>query len=92
MGRETELIYTVKALVPDERIVLEGNNKTVQATDTMTFEARPTGGTRVTYRADFQFKGLFGKVTLVLSPLLSPAFKKLGDEAVVGMQDALDKL
>lgn len=92
MGRKTELVYTVKELVPDERLVLEGNNKTVKATDTMTFAPTPGGGTRVTYDADFEFKGLVGKVAPLLTPLLAPAFKKLGDEAVVGMQDALDKL
>jgi uncharacterized protein YndB with AHSA1/START domain len=92
MGRETELIYTVKEVVPNERLVLEGNNKTVRATDTMTFTSTSGGGTRVTYNADFEFKGMVGKVAPLLSPLLGPAFKKLGDEAVVGMRDALDKL
>jgi uncharacterized protein YndB with AHSA1/START domain len=92
LGRKTELIYTVKEVVPDERLVLEGNNNTVRATDTLTFAETASGGTRVTYNADFQFKGPIGKVAPLLSPLLAPAFKKLGDEAVVGMQDALDKL
>ena len=86
LGRKTELVYTIKELVPDQRIVLEGNNKTVRATDTMTLTATPTGGTRVVYNADFDFKGVVGKVAPVLSPLLAPAFKKLGDEAEVGMK------
>jgi uncharacterized protein YndB with AHSA1/START domain len=92
MGRETELVYTTKQLEPSSRIVLEGNNKTVQATDTMTLTETPGGGTRVVYNAKFDFRGLVGKVTPVLSPLLAPAFKKLGDEAEVAMKRALDDL
>jgi uncharacterized protein YndB with AHSA1/START domain len=92
MGRETELIYTTKELEPSRRIVLEGNNKTVRATDTMTLTETPAGGTRVVYNAKFDFKGVVGKVAPVLSPLLGPAFKKLGDEAEVAMKRALDRL
>ncbi len=92
MGRETELVYTTKRLEPGARIVLEGTNKTVQATDTMTLTSTASGGTRVVYNARFDFKGLVGKVAPVLSPLLAPAFKKLGDEAEVAMKHALDAL
>jgi uncharacterized protein YndB with AHSA1/START domain len=91
-GRETELEYVVTELVEDRRFQLRGENKTLTATDTMTFEATPTGGTRVTYHADFRFKGLLGTVSPLLGPFLSPAFKKLGDEAQEGMQKALDGL
>jgi uncharacterized protein YndB with AHSA1/START domain len=91
MGRETELVYTTKVLDPDRRIVLEGVNKTVRATDTMTL-SETAGGTRVVYNAQFAFNGLIGKVTPVLSPVLAPAFKKLGDEAEVAMKRALDSL
>lgn len=92
LGRKTELVYTLKELDPDKRIVLEGNNKTVRATDTMTLSQTTTGDTRVTYNARFDFKGVVGKLAPVLSPLLALAFKKLGDDAAVGMQDALDQL
>jgi len=92
MGRETELVYTTKKLDPTRRIVLEGRNKTVRATDTMTLSSTAAGGTRVVYNARFDFQGLVGKLAPVLSPVLSPAFKKLGDEAVVGMKQALDAL
>jgi uncharacterized protein YndB with AHSA1/START domain len=90
-GRETQLEYVVKELVPDSRIVLEGNNKTVRATDTITvtpFES----GTRVTYNAEFEFKGLTRFVVPLMSPVLGRAFKKLGDEAEAGMRAALDAL
>ena len=92
MGSTTELEYTVTELVAEKRFQLRGENKTVRATDTMTFEPTPAGGTRVTYHADFQFKGLVGKVAPLLSPVLALAFKKLGDEAEKGMQRALDEL
>jgi carbon monoxide dehydrogenase subunit G len=91
LGRETELVYTTKQLEPSRLIRLEGNNKTVKATDTMTLTEMP-GGTQVVYNAHFDFKGTVGKLAPVLSPLLALAFKKLGDEAEVGMKRALDAL
>ncbi len=86
-GRETELTYEVVERVPDTRFALRGTKKTVVAHDTM--ELQPHGsGTRVTYTADFEFKGLAKLVV----PFLGPAFKKLGDEAEVGLREALAKL
>ena len=40
------------------------------------------------YLAEFEFKGL----AKYLAPLLAPAFKKLGDEAEIGMKRALERL
>jgi carbon monoxide dehydrogenase subunit G len=97
LGRETELDYLVIEHVPGERFALRGENATVIANDTMTFVRTVTGpgdggaaaeGTTVTYRADFEFKG----VAKLAAPLLAPAFKKLGDEAEQGMRDALNRL
>jgi uncharacterized protein YndB with AHSA1/START domain len=45
-------------------------------------------GTTVTYRADFEFKGM----ARLVAPLLKPALKKLGDEAEQGMREALGRL
>ena len=92
LGRETELDYTVTELEDDERFVLHGVNQTVEATDTMTFSPTADGGTKVVYDADFRFKGVVGRVAPLLSPVLWVAFKKLGDEAEKGMQQALDGL
>jgi uncharacterized protein YndB with AHSA1/START domain len=86
-GRETELEYVVQQLEPGRIFQLRGENKTVTALDTMTFRAAG-GGTEVTYRAEFEFKG----VTRLAQPLLKGQFKKLGDEAEQGMHDALQKL
>ncbi|MEP7194282.1 MAG: SRPBCC family protein [Actinomycetota bacterium] len=91
-GRETRLTYVVQDLVPNRRIALRGENKTVIAQDTMTF--RKVGNdpaasqTEVTYTADFTFKGL----TRFIAPLMKPAFTRLGDEAESGMVAALDRL
>ena len=87
LGRETELTYRVTEHTPDRRFALRGENKTVVAQDTM--EIVPSGtGTRVTYTADFAFRG----VAKYVAPLLSPAFKKLGDEAERGLREALGRL
>lgn len=87
MGRETELTYEVVEHRPDTLFALRGENKSVIANDKM--EIVPNGSAlRVTYTADFQFKGI-GKF---VAPLLAPALKKLGDEAEQGLRDALGKL
>jgi uncharacterized protein YndB with AHSA1/START domain len=86
-GRETQLDYVVHELIPNQRIALRGENKTVIARDTMTF--RTTGsGTEVTYTADFTFKG----IARLIAPLLRPAFTRLGNEAQTGMAAALRRL
>lgn len=86
-GRETELTYTVLELVPGEKIVLKGENKSVTAHDTMTFT--PTkGGTEVRYVAEFDFRIANPVVGLLMRPFL----KKLGDDAEHGMREALARL
>ena len=87
MGRTTELTYEVVTHQPDTRFALRGENSSVVAQDTMVI-APHGSGSRVTYSADFEFKGL-GKL---VAPLLAPALKKLGDEAEKGLQENLAKL
>lgn len=87
MGRETELTYEVVDHRPERLFALRGENSSVIANDTM--EIEPVGfASKVTYTADFQFKGL-GRF---IAPLLKPALKKLGDEAEDGLRKALAKL
>ena len=85
-GRETSLEYTVVDFVPNARVQLRGENKTVTAIDTITVEATPDG-TRVTYDANFTFRG----IAAVAVPFLKGAFKRLGDEAEVGLREALSR-
>ncbi|MHB0928713.1 MAG: SRPBCC family protein [Candidatus Nanopelagicales bacterium] len=83
-GRQTELVYTVTVFEPNQQVQLQGENRTVHATDTMSFQALKHG-TRVTYDAHFRFKGL----AVLAQPLLVRAFKHLGDEAEAGLRRAL---
>ena len=87
LGRETQLVYTVTELVPNQRLVLRGENDSVVATDTMTF-AGDGDRTTVTYHADFDFQG----AAKLAAPLLAPALKSLGDKAEKGLRDALNRL
>ena len=56
LGRQTRLTYVVEELVPNRRIRLRGQNKTIVAVDTMTFGTVPDG-TEIIYIADFTFNG-----------------------------------
>ena len=87
LGRETQLTYVVRELVPGERIQLRGENKTVIAVDTMTFRG-VDGGTEVTYTAEFTFKAS----ARLLALLLRPAFERLGKQAQSGLRTALNQL
>lgn len=86
-GRETTLVYELVEASPAERIVLRGENKTVRAVDTMTMAAAD-GGTRVTYQADFTFRG----VAALLTPFLRKPLAQLGDEAERSLAAALGRL
>ena len=87
LGRKTQLTYVVREFLPDERIRLRGENKTVIAVDTLTFRSVDTG-TEVTYTAEFTFKAS----ARLLAPLLRPAFERLGTKAQAGMRTALHQL
>ena len=87
LGRETELTYEVVEHRPSSLVALRGENASVVAHDRM--EIEPSGlAAKVTYTADFEFKGL-GRF---LAPLLAPALKRLGDEAEKGLRQALSRL
>ena len=55
------------------------------ARDTMSLVETGQGGTEVTYRAEFEFKGL----ARIVAPLAAPALRRLGDEAERGLRSAL---
>ncbi len=87
LGRESTLTYTVTDVDAPHHVVLRGENATVIAIDSI--HVRPDGAaTRVTYRADFTFKGL----ARLAGPLLRPALTRLGDEAERGLAEALGRL
>ncbi len=90
-GKRSRLRYTVLEHEPPSKVLLRGENKTLTALDTMQIEPHGTG-TRVTYTADFTFKGALRLVQPVLGLVLASSFKKLGDEAEEGMRTALARL
>lgn len=85
LGREVEIDYVVQRIVPGQEFALRGENGTTVAHDTMTFREVP-GGTEVTYRGDFAFKGVFR----LFAPLTVPVFKKLFDDGAEGIRNAFD--
>jgi uncharacterized protein YndB with AHSA1/START domain len=85
LGRETELVYVVEEADAPRRLHLRGENKTVVSHDIMTLAPTSSGGTELTYRAEFAFKG----AARLVAPLLAPALKRLGDEAEEGLLRAL---
>ena len=86
-GRQTQLTYVVQELLPNKRISLRGENKTVIAHDTIS--VRQVGSqTEVTYTADFTFKG----AAKLIAPLMKPAFTRLGNQAEAGLTSALARL
>jgi uncharacterized protein YndB with AHSA1/START domain len=85
LGRETELTYVVEEFDAPRRLRLRGENRSVVAHDTMTLSPIPTGGTELSYRAEFAFKG----VARWVAPMLRPALTRLGDAAEQGLRQAL---
>ncbi|MYS10814.1 polyketide cyclase [Streptomyces sp. SID6041] len=74
-GRTTELEYRLVERDP-AHLRFVGENKTVTATDDLSFEAVSPSVTRLNYRASLRFKGLAKLAT----PFLRSEFERLGDE------------
>ncbi len=88
LGRETSLTYVVLESHCRRRCLrLRGENETVVAHDTMSLAPSASGGTELTYRAVFEFKGM----ARLVAPLAAPAFKRLGDKAEEGLRAALGR-
>lgn len=87
-GRESTLVYETRELDTDRKLVMRGTNKSIEAIDTMTFEPTASGGTTVTYVAEFTFQGLAKLAT----PFLGKPLEKLGDDAQKSMTAALARL
>jgi uncharacterized protein YndB with AHSA1/START domain len=85
LGRQTELTYVVEEVDAPRRLRLRGENRSVVTHDTMTLAPVPTGGTELSYRAEFAFKGMARWV----APMLRPALGRLGDKAEQGLREAL---
>lgn len=86
LGRSTELIYEVMAKRAPVSIELRGENKTVVAYDVIEVHPRAAGGAVVSYQATFTFKGW----ARLVSPLLAPAFRKLGNDSAAQLARVLN--
>lgn len=84
-GRRVPVSYEVTAYEPSNRVVLVGRNKSFVGTDDIGV-SREGSGTRVTWNAEFQMKGL----AKLLQPFLSGVFEKLSAEAMDGLDAKLN--
>jgi uncharacterized protein YndB with AHSA1/START domain len=90
-GRRTELDYRIVRLDPDEHLTFTGVNKTVEATDDMSFRAEAGDDgerTVLTYRAHFRFRGVFR----LAEPMLRKGFEPIADDTVIQLKRTLEAL
>lgn len=86
-GRIAPMEYRITVFEPSQRVVLVGDGSGMSAVDEIRFE--PNGsGTRIDYTADIHLGGLLR----LLQPLLGGAFRKVAEDALGGMQRALDEM
>jgi len=85
MGRRTSLEYETITVERPTKLRFRGRNKSATATDTMTFA--PDGdGTRIHYRADFDFGRL---VNLVAPLVLRRKLDHVADETMAQLEKTL---
>ncbi|MFI5640145.1 SRPBCC family protein [Streptomyces goshikiensis] len=86
-GRTSDLRYRLASREP-ARLLFVGENKTVTATDDLTFQARSATTTLLTYTASLRFKG----VARLAAPFLRPEFERLADEVAATLPSAATTL
>lgn len=84
-GKESTLRYVLTELDAGERVVLRGENQRLVSVDTIEVVPSGAGASRVTYVAEFTFKGL----ARLAEPFLRRAMTQLGEDAIRGMRDRL---
>jgi hypothetical protein len=83
-GRDVPLEYQIVEFDPPHTVALRAESAAVVSLDTITFVPSPSG-TTVTYDADLRLKGALR----ILDPVLSLAFRRVGDRARDGLRRAL---
>jgi carbon monoxide dehydrogenase subunit G len=83
-GKRQRFEYVVSALDEGRRIQLVGEGEKARSRDTISVES-VEGTTHVTYEAQIQLKGLLR----VAEPLLGATFRRMGDDALDGLQQRL---
>ncbi len=84
-GRATEIEYTLVRWEP-QRVTFEGRNKTVSTVDDLTFESEGSG-TRIRYRARFDFHG----VAKLAAPFVRGSLNALADDTMAQLTKVLDE-
>ena len=85
-GRIAPMEYVITTYERPSRVVLTGDGSGVHAVDDVRFSATPGGGTQVDYVADIRLRGLLR----LAEPFAGGAFAKIANDAIAGMQRALD--
>jgi len=85
-GRENAVEYTLEQFEPERRLLFVGRNRSVTATDDLTFTDED-GATTVHYTARLQFHGLARLAT----PLLTSTFERMGDDVAAKLPEALTR-
>lgn len=84
LGSRTEIIYTVVVHEAPRRLELDGRTSSMRMHDTVLVQ-QDARDVRVVYRAEFYPQGALK----LLTPLLPPALKVLGDAAAKQMEECL---
>jgi len=80
------MTYEITEYEEPNRVVLVGKGAKLEAVDEIEFSSQDNM-TRVDYRADLEFKGLFKYAV----PLLSPVLRRVGARALDGLVDTLQR-
>ena len=86
-GRVAPMEYRITVFEPSSRVVLTGEGSRITAVDEILFEQTATG-THIDYTADIRLKG----AVRLLQPFLGGTLRKIGKDALGGMQKTLDRL
>jgi carbon monoxide dehydrogenase subunit G len=80
-GKTSSMRYTTTRFVRPHEVELRGVGPRITAVDTIRCTGAEGGGTRVAYTADLRLRG----VAKVAAPLLTGAFRTMGERALAGM-------
>lgn len=86
-GQVRPMEYRITVFEPSRRVVLVGEGSGISAVDEIRFQPAGTG-THIDYTADIRLGGILR----LLQPFLGGAFRKIAQDALGGMQRALDEL
>ncbi len=85
-GNRQRFEYVVTEYDEGRRIALLGEGAKARSADVITVDGTD-GRTRVTYEADLRLKRFYR----VAEPFLRSTFRRMGDDALVGLRSALDR-